>query len=210
MLKAFLQQWLLMNMGSDLLRCRKTVVAYQKWQIISGREWGPRKQKLKLICCNINYPNTLWLLANSHLWLTCVKYAHNSLWSLHFTIARTLLSILKIILMCISHYPFLWVGSFVVQPISLYLSYCCFSDFIMMDQNIEQICYCVTQCMDIYTHTHTWYSKCIQEPLLVMEILSENKDNNEEHMQGDLLLFMQQKFFNQNGSCCMNWRTVKL
>jgi len=30
------------------------------------------------------------------------------------------------------------------------------------------------------------------------------------HTQADLLLPMQQNFFNQKGKCCMNWRTVEL
>lgn len=47
MLKAFLQQWLLKNMGSDLLRCRKNVAAYQKQQKIKGESLGLKKTEIK-------------------------------------------------------------------------------------------------------------------------------------------------------------------
>lgn len=156
MLKVFLQQWLLKNRGSDLLRCRKNVVVYQKWQIIKGWVWGPRKQKLKIqICCSINYPNTFWLLANSHLWLRCVKYLHNSQRNLNFRIAWTLLStpegnfgVYFTVRIFISQQPTQFCSP-TNQPTQ---KACCFSDFIIYDRSLTVL---VSIPLSVYGYTHT-------------------------------------------------------
>lgn len=61
--------------------------------------------------------------------------------------------------------------------------------------------------LNVYIHTHSLDTVMYQRAFTSDgNPLPKRKENSEVHMhvQGDLLLPIQHKFFNQNGNCCMN------
>lgn len=112
-----------------------------------------------------------------------MKYAHNSLWRLHFRIPWTLLST-----------PEDNFGVYFTVP--TFMSWQPTQFCTPANQPTQTACICPTvaflillRCPTIYDrsvtvsfsvpvsvhgYTHTWYSKCTQEPLLVMDVLSQN------------------------------------
>lgn len=115
----------------------------------------------------------------------CVKYAHNSLWSLHFRIAWTLLStsegnfcVYFIVPIFMSQQPIQFCSptnqpteTACICPTAAYLT---FLWCIIMYGRSVSVSLSIPVSVYGYTHSHTWYGKCIQEPLLVTEIRSQN------------------------------------